>query len=65
MQKTRVEIVYGMPSLPSGAQGYIDGYVSDGGVPKAIVIVKGYLYQVPIEFLQVIEPTSWYPPPQP
>ncbi len=53
-----------MPDIPPGAQGYIDGYVHDG-VTKAIVIVKGYLYQVPIEFLQVIEPTSWYPPPQP
>jgi hypothetical protein len=60
MQKTRVEIVYGMPDFTSGAQGYIDGYVHDG-VTKAIVIVKGYLYQVPIEFLQVIEPTTVIP----
>jgi len=64
MQKTRVEIIYGMPDIPSGAQGYIDGYVHDG-VTKAIVIVKGYLYQVPIEFLQVIEPTTGHIPPQP
>jgi hypothetical protein len=65
MQKTQVEILRGIKQLPPGMKGYIDGYVSDGGVPKAIVIVKGYFYHISIEHLRVIEPTSGHLPPQP